>query len=86
MITFPSVDKNWRDDELALKWDKIRRLRRVITGALEVERSEKRIGSSLEADIDVYADNSSILAMEGINLAEISITSSGRLIEGTPLA
>ena len=86
LITFPSVDKNWRDDELALKWDKIRRLRRVITGALEVERSEKRIGSSLEADIDVYADNSSILAMEGINLAEISITSSGRLIEGTPLA
>jgi isoleucyl-tRNA synthetase len=39
----------WRDDELAAKWKKVRQVRRVVTGALEIERKDKRIGSSLEA-------------------------------------
>ena len=40
---------SWRDDALAEKWRKLRNLRRVVTGALELERAAKRIGSSLEA-------------------------------------
>ncbi len=46
---FPTVPAAWRDDALAAKWEKIRRVRRVVTGALELERAAKRIGSSLEA-------------------------------------
>ena len=34
---------------LAEKWRKVRQVRRVVTGALELERADKRIGSSLEA-------------------------------------
>ncbi len=73
--TYPEVDEAWRDDALAEKWEKIRRLRRVVTGALEIERAEKRIGSSLQAAPTVYADADSVAAMEGLDLAEISITS-----------
>ena len=81
--TFPQVDVSWRDDALAAKWEKVRRLRRVVTGALEIERAEKRIGSSLQAAPDVYADDDTVAAMNGVDLAEISITSAATLIAGT---
>jgi isoleucyl-tRNA synthetase len=82
--TYPSVDATWRDDALAAKWERVRRLRRVVTGALEVERAEKRIGSSLQAAPEVYADAASVAALDGIDLAEIAITSAATLVEGTP--
>ena len=46
---FPDVPQSWRNDALAEKWRKVRQVRRVVTGALEIERAHKRIGSSLEA-------------------------------------
>jgi len=80
---FPAIPAGWRNDELAEKWRKVRELRRVVTGALEVERREKRIGASLEASPDVYVSDAGLLAaMKGIDLAEISITSQASLIEG----
>jgi len=84
---FPQVPEAWRDEALAEKWSKVRALRRVVTGALEIERREKRIGSSLEAAPEVYVQDSDIAAaMQGIDLAEISITSQAVLREGEPPA
>lgn len=79
---FPDVSEAWRDDALGEKWAKVRDLRRVVTGALEIERAEKRIGSSLLAAPKVYAEKAYIDAMTGVDLAEIAITSGGELIEG----
>jgi len=80
---FPDLPAEWRDDVLAEKWRKVRELRRVVTGALEIERREKRIGASLEAAPDVYVSNAELLAaMEGLDLAEIAITSQAQLIDG----
>ena len=79
---FPEIPADWRDDALAEKWEKVRRLRRVVTGALEVERREKRIGASLQAHPVVYARASDLAAMAGVDLAEIAITSTARLVEG----
>jgi isoleucyl-tRNA synthetase len=60
-------------------------VRRVVTGALELERAAKRIGSSLEAAPDVYVANKDKLrALEGVDLAEVSITSAARLIAKSP--
>ncbi|MDD7911344.1 isoleucine--tRNA ligase [Pseudovibrio exalbescens] len=73
---FPAVPAAWRNDELASKWVKVRKVRRVITGALEIERREKRIGSSLEAHPVVHITDAELLSsLEGLDLAEISITS-----------
>ncbi len=78
---FPQIPVQWRDDALAQKWTKIRDLRSVVTGALEIERREKRIGSSLEAAPQVFVtDESYISAMQGVDLAEISITSQATLV------
>jgi isoleucyl-tRNA synthetase len=80
--TYPCVSDSWRDDALAAKWEKVRRLRRVVTGALEIERAEKRIGSSLQGAPTVYADATTVAAMEGVDLPEIAITSSATLLTG----
>ncbi len=80
--TFPDIPEAWRDDALAKKWQTIRRLRRVVTGALEVERREKRIGASLQAHPVVYATTEDIAAFEGLDLAEIVIASTATLEEG----
>jgi isoleucyl-tRNA synthetase len=53
----------------------VRDLRRVVTGALERERAEKRIGSSLQAQPVIYAPAEYAAAVEGIDLAELCITS-----------
>src|SRR5262249_54885291 len=45
---FPDVPAGWRDEALAEKWSKVRHVRRIVTGAIEIERAQKRIGSSLE--------------------------------------
>ncbi|MEZ5648219.1 MAG: isoleucine--tRNA ligase [Alphaproteobacteria bacterium] len=80
---FPDVPTVWRDDALAAKWEKVRNLRRVVTGALEKERAEKRIGSSLAASPHVYADAAYIGACQGLDLAEICIVSALTLDQGT---
>lgn len=73
---FPDIPQTWLDNELATKWQLIRAVRRVVTGALEIERREKRIGSSLEAAPKVFiADARYVVALEGQDLAEIAITS-----------
>ncbi|MEQ8695204.1 MAG: class I tRNA ligase family protein, partial [Bauldia litoralis] len=77
--TFPDAPEAWRDDALAAKWVKVRALRRVVTGALELERAEKRIGASLEAAPVVHADAAHVEAMSGVDLAEIGITSGATL-------
>ena len=80
MQQFPEVPADWRNDALAKKWQKVRRVRRVVTGALEIERREKRIGSSLEAAPIVHVtDRELMAALEGLDFAEICITSQIKL-------
>jgi isoleucyl-tRNA synthetase len=80
---FPPVPADWQDEALAEKWRKLRNVRRVVTGALELERAAKRIGSSLEAHPVVHvADPDLFAAVVDADLAELSITSSATLVEG----
>ncbi|SFT73162.1 isoleucine--tRNA ligase [Mesorhizobium sp. YR577] len=73
---FPAVPADWKNDALAEKWKKIRQVRSVVTGALELERAKKTIGSSLEAVPVVHMNDAALeAALSGIDLAEISITS-----------
>ncbi|WP_316015952.1 isoleucine--tRNA ligase [Roseobacter sp. HKCCA0434] len=73
---FAEVPADWRDDALAAKWARVRAVRRVVTGALEVERTAKRIGASLEAAPVVHvADAELRTALEGLPLADLCITS-----------
>ncbi len=76
LTLFPEGFDKFRDDALAAKWEIIRNVRRVVTGALEVERAAKRIGSSLEASPLVYVSDKNIFnTLFDVDLAEVSITS-----------
>jgi isoleucyl-tRNA synthetase len=88
---FPAIPQTWRDDALAKVWSEIRRVRRVVTGALEIERANKRIGSSLEAAPVVHiADHDLLRLVAGelagdhgeIGLAEVAITSELTVVAG----
>jgi isoleucyl-tRNA synthetase len=73
---FPDIPPEWRDDALAQKWDTIRSLRFAVTGAIEIARADKRIGSSLEAAPRVYLSRPDhVEALEGVDFAEVCITS-----------
>ena len=73
--TFPEITKDWRNDSLGARWDDIRQVRRVVLGALEIERAEKRIGSSLQAAPHIFISPEIAGSVENADLAEIAITS-----------
>ncbi|HEX5211232.1 MAG TPA: class I tRNA ligase family protein, partial [Pseudolabrys sp.] len=80
---FHEVPANWRHERLAEKWRKVRIVRGVVTGALEIERAQKRIGSSLEAHPIVHVSDEALFeAVADIDLAEICITSAATLVKG----
>jgi isoleucyl-tRNA synthetase len=81
--TFWNAPQGAEDEALAAKWDRIRDLRRVVTGALEVARRDKTIGASLEAAPTlILADAADTRLFEGLNLAEIAITSDAKVETG----
>ena len=84
VMPFAKTPENWADPELAAKWDKVREVRSVVTGALEIERQVKKtIGSALEAAPEIYISNPDLLAaVQGLDLAEICITSGATLKGG----
>ncbi|WP_377292976.1 isoleucine--tRNA ligase [Rhizobium sp. SG2393] len=80
---FPTIPADWKNEALAAQWAKIRTVRSVVTGALEIERREKRIGSSLEAAPVVHiADAELLAALKDQDFAEICITSDLTIVEG----
>ncbi len=81
--TFPEIPAGWRNEALSEKWKKIRTVRRAVTGALEIERAQKRIGSSLEAAPHIFiADKELLEACKGIDMAEVCITSDAKIEAG----
>jgi isoleucyl-tRNA synthetase len=82
LTDFPTIPDAWRDDALAEKWSKFRGLRRVVTGALEVKRADKTIGSSLQAAVALYAAEEYRALCAGLDLPELFITSEARFATG----
>jgi isoleucyl-tRNA synthetase len=84
---FRTLPPEWRDESLAAKWRTVRQVRRVVTGALEIERARKTIGSSLEASPAVHITDPELRkVVDSVDLAEISITSGVWMKEFLPTA
>jgi isoleucyl-tRNA synthetase len=79
--TFPVLPKSWLDPALGETWRQIRDLRRVVTGALELERAAKRIGASLQAAVTVHAGADYAHALGDVDLAMLSIVSAARMTD-----
>ncbi|MDD9332241.1 MAG: class I tRNA ligase family protein, partial [Bartonella sp.] len=84
---FRSVPGEWKNESLAERWKKVRQVRKVVTGALELERADKRIGSSLEAAPIVFISNPVLLeSLNNLDMAEICITSALTIVQDIPPA
>jgi isoleucyl-tRNA synthetase len=82
---FPATPPAWANEALVATWDRIRTLRRVVTGALEVVRRDKAIGASLEAAPVLYLSDAKDPALfESVDLAEIAITSGATISLAEP--
>ena len=73
--TFPTIPSQWENEKLFQKWDKLKIVRKVANAAIEVKRSSKEIGSSLEADIKIYLGEEYLKHSKNVNLSEYIITS-----------
>ena len=72
----PATPADWRNDALAAKWAMVRRARRAVTAALEVQRTAKAIGASLEAAPVVHvADAAMLAALREVDFEDVCITS-----------
>ncbi len=76
---YPVIPGDWSNPGLAARWEIVRDLRRVVTGAIELERAAKRLGSSLQANATVYVQPRHIAALEGLDVSEIAIVSNANL-------
>lgn len=75
LTDMPAVG-DWLNPDLAEKWAHLRTVRRVITAALEVQRTAKVIGASLEAAPIVHiTDPQLFAATQGVSMTELVITS-----------
>ncbi|HWA00332.1 MAG TPA: isoleucine--tRNA ligase [Caulobacterales bacterium] len=73
---FPETPESWCAGEAAVAMERLRAARAVVTGALEIARAEKRIGSSLEAAPRVFVADPALRAeLEAVDFAELCITS-----------
>lgn len=86
LTTFPVPSAAWTNPDLDNRWNTIRDVRRVITGALEVKRADKTIGSSLEAHPTLYLSNDMAQKTCHLDWAEIAITSQVSATVDTPPA
>jgi len=73
--TFVEIPKNWKNDNLDEKWSKLIKIKQEANIAIEEKRSNKEIGSSLEAEIKLSVDDKNFKLLEGLDLAEYFITS-----------
>jgi len=76
LVDIPETPADWLDEPLAAKWGKVRQARRVVTAALEVQRTDKVIGASLEAAPVVHVRDADMLeALKSVTFEDICITS-----------
>ena len=81
--TWPETPAAWRNEAEAARWTQVQAVLTAVTGALETERREKRIGSSLEAAPGAWVSDAALLAaFEGVDPAEVFRPSTAELTAG----
>jgi len=87
LTNLPQVEKKYWNEQLAEKREKILLIRKSVVEALEIARKEKIIGSSLEAEVDLYTQEkklATILHNYERDWKEILIVSEVKVFEEVP--
>ena len=82
-MSYPEIPKDWGNKILNKKWKELYQIKQEVNIAIEEKRSNKEIGSSLEANITIYADDKMFNLLEDLNLEEYFITSKAKKVKNT---
>jgi Isoleucyl-tRNA synthetase len=80
---FPNIPLEWENKKIYEKWEQLKIVRNVANAAIEVKRTNKDIGSSLEADVELYLQDKYLKLVKDINLSEFLITSNAKAVTMT---
>ena len=73
---WPAIPAQWKNPKLASRWDGIRRYRKTITGDIEDDRRAGKIGSSLQASVEItFGDGDPANLLSPEQWAEVLIVS-----------
>ncbi|NTW05395.1 MAG: isoleucine--tRNA ligase [Peptococcaceae bacterium] len=84
LCEMPEPKKEYMDSQLEEKWDRLLKIRALVTRALEIARQDKLIGNSLEAGLELYIDAESRSLLEPMleDLTTLFIVSQVSLFSG----
>ncbi|MEM9286681.1 MAG: class I tRNA ligase family protein, partial [Pseudomonadota bacterium] len=81
LLLFSEVPSSYKDEALEERWTQIRRIRRVLTGAIEEKRRDGEIGASLEVRSTLHISDPELAALAAdVDWAEIAITSTAAVM------
>ena len=80
-MEFVEIPKIFEDSNLENKWKKLFEIKQEANIAIEEKRSSKEIGSSLEAEIEIYTNEEKYKLMENLDLPEYFITSKAQIFK-----
>mgnify|MGYP001171782356 FL=1 len=72
---FPEIPNDWKNETLFKKWEKLLAVRQKVNVAIEEKRSNKIIGSSLEANVEIALPQEEFDLLKEIDAKELFITS-----------
>ena len=75
---FPKLPKTWQNDKIFEKYSKLKSIRNVCNAGIEVKRTNKEVGSSLETDVEIYLSKNYFDLIQGFDLSEFCITSEAK--------
>ena len=78
---FPKVPETWEDSELIEKWKELYQIKQKVNIAIEEKRTNKEIGSSLEANVTINVDEKEYQLLENLDLEEYFIASKVKKIK-----
>ena len=78
---FPEIPKKWENISLNEKWKQLFKIKQDANIAIEEKRTNKDIGSSLEAELKITINDKNFKLLEGLDLAEYFITSKAEKVK-----
>lgn len=80
---FPEAHPEWQDDKLGQRWEQLLEVRVAAQAALEEQRREKVIGSSLEANVEIKSNSEKYMFLQNYeaDLSAIFIVSQVKLTQ-----
>ena len=79
-LEFAKIPEAWNNPDLNNKWKNLFRIKQEVNVAIEEKRSNKVIGSSLEAEIEISLNKNNYEILENLDLSEYFITSKAKRV------